>query len=161
MFARIWAWILSVLMFLFPFFFKPPVTPPTKLDVNASVEIVINAIKTGDIAAIEAFMCKNIKDNVPNLQTEIGNLIDLIEGEITSTSSTSVNDFYMTSGGKTIERAISNSYINTAVANYKLDIRWEIYNNFSLAERGIRRIGLYITVGDAYELLIDIRATDA
>jgi len=149
-------------MFLFPFFFKPPVQPPGKLDVNASVETVINAIKTRDISAIEAFMCKNIKDNVPNLQAEISKIIDAIEGEITSHSSEKSDFFYVSSGGKVIEQSISISDIYTSVGKYQLNIIWEFYNNFSIAERGIRQIALFIPPSgtEEYIELVRIRATE-
>jgi len=160
MFNRIWAGIMTVLMFLFPFFFKPDTNPPT-LDVNAAVASVIAAIQSRDIAAIESYMCKNIKDNVPNLREEIGKLIDAIEGTITSTSSDSEKTFYASSGGKKIEQAISWSEINTSAAeSYRVHITWEIYNNFSVEERGIRYIGLTKTTAGASDLLTNIMATE-
>ena len=128
--------------------------------MDASVKTVIAAFKTRDIDAIEAFMCKNIKDSVPNLKAEIGKMIDLVEGQITSTSSKSTNVFYASSGGKKIEQAISNSIINSSATTYYLDITWEHYNNFSFAERGIRWIALYSKPGNEYEVLAKISATN-
>ena len=130
------------------------------LDVDKSVETVIAAFKTRDIDAIEALMCKNIKDNTPNLRGEIGKLIDLIQGKITSTSSESTNDFSVSSGGKNIEQASSYSIINTAIAKYIINITWEYYNNFSLGQRGIRYIGVSLIANDDYEILGEIMATE-
>jgi len=96
LYNRVIAWIFSILVMVLPFMQK--YSPA--LDVDKSVASVIAAIKTKDISTIESFMCKNIKDNVPNLRTEIGNLIDLIEGTITSVSSKSSKDFYGSTGGK-------------------------------------------------------------
>ena len=156
MFSRIWAWILSLLMMIFPSLgnYQP------KLDVNQAVTSVIAAIQTRDIDTIEAFMCKNIKDNVQNLHEEIGKMIDAIEGSVTSVYSKNSEVFYVSIGGKTINQSISNSDITTSVTTYYLDITWETYNNFSLAERGIRWIGLYISTGDGYKELNKISATE-
>jgi len=156
LYNRVIAWIFSILVMVLPFMQK--YSPA--LDVDKSVASVIAAIKTKDISTIESFMCKNIKDNVPNLRTEIGNLIDLIEGTITSVSSKSSKDFYGSTGGKKIELAISNSILNTTVTTFYLDIRWEVYNNFAFEERGIRYIQLFIKPGSEYELLTEIRASD-
>lgn len=156
MFTRIFSCIFAFLVSIFPWLGKYE----PKLNVTASVEAVITAIKEQDIDTIEAFMCKNIKDNTADLREEIENLLDLIDGEITSHSLKVHNDFYMSTGGKSVERAYSNSIITTTITTYYLDIRWEIYNNYSLAERGIRWIGLYIKNGDVYELLTEIGATE-
>jgi len=154
--ARVLPWLFSLLLLIFPSWAK--YSPD--LDVDKSVASVIAAIKTRDIDTIEAFMCKNIKDNVPNLRTEIENLIDGIQGNITSVSSESSNDFLVSSGGKTIEQATSNSHINTSIAKYQLNIIWEFYNNFSLAERGIRHIELHLVTNDGYESIVWICATE-
>jgi len=154
--ARVLPWLFSLLLLIIPSLNK--YSPD--LDVDKSVASVIAAIKTRDIDTIEAFMCKNIKDNVPNLRTEIGNLIDLIEGNITSTSSESWNDFLVSSDGKTIEQATSNSIIRTSVETYYLDIIWEFYNNFSFPERGIRYIELFTKTGDGYASVAQIIAAE-
>jgi len=157
MFSRIWACILAFLVSIFPWLgnYEP------KLDVNAAVETVIAAIKTRDIDAIEAFMCKNIKDNVPDLREEIGKMIDAIEGSVTSVSSKNSEVFYVSVGGKTINQSISVSDIDTSVGKYQLNITWETYNNFSVEERGIRQIALFIPPSDTegYVELSRIRAT--
>lgn len=154
--ARVLPWLFSFLLMIFPSLNK--YSPD--LDVDKSVASVITAIKAHDINTIEAFMCKNIKNNVPNLCTEISNMVNLIQGTITSTSSESSKDFLVSSGGKTIEQAISNSIIHTSVKTYYLDIIWEYYNNFSFAERGIRYIELFTKNGDEYESVARIIATE-
>ena len=155
MFSRIFAWIFSLVLLVFPSLDK--YSPA--LNVNQSVKSVISAIKTRDIDAIEAFMCKNIKDNTEDLREEIGKLIDAIEGNITRTSSESSTDTRMSSGGKTIELAISVSNISTSSETYQLNIRWEVYNNYAFEERGIRYVELFAVTDNEYELLAEIRAT--
>jgi len=160
-FSRIWAWILSLLLLIFPSLETGNYAP--KLDVNKAVAEVMTAIQERDIDAIEAFMCKNIKDNVPNLSEEIEKLIDAIDGEITSISSTVEDGFYGSSGGKTIEQTDSFSHIDTATKKYHLLVTWEVYNNFSFAERGIRYIRLAIITDNEVEPLEQIariRATE-
>ncbi|MDR2687769.1 MAG: DUF5104 domain-containing protein [Oscillospiraceae bacterium] len=155
MFDRIWAWIFAFLLSIFPSLdrYSPP------LDVKQSVATVISAIKTRDIDTIEAFMCKNIKDSVPDLRGEIGKMIDTIQGEITSHSSKSYENFYSSKGA--IRQSVSVSEINTSTFKYLINITWEIYNNFSLEERGIRYIGLRLVTDDGYdETLPIIKATN-
>jgi len=155
--SRIWAWILTLLISIFPSLnrYSPP------LDVDKSVAAVISAFKTRDINAIEAFMCKNIKDNVLDLRGEIGKMIDAMQGEIISYSATSGGaGFNGSSGGRRIEQTMAASNITTSAGNYKLSMLWETYNNFSLAERGVREISLYLMLGDGYEILARFEATD-
>ena len=158
LYNRIIAWLFSLLLLVFPSLLK--YSPP--LDVNASVASVITAIKTRDINTIEAFMCKNIKDNVPNLHAEIERLIDAIEGTITSTSSESGDGFYGSSGGKKIDQKNSYSRINTSTTTYRLTIVWEVYNNFSIEERGIRAVDLFIPASDTEpeKVFAEISATN-
>jgi len=139
MFSRIWAFILSILISIFPGLGGN--TQP-KLDWEAAALVVLDAIKTRDIDAIEAFMCKNIKDNNPDLHDKIGAFIDAIEGEIVSLTKSPANGSgTYTSNGK-IEKKISAWDIETTEASYSLTIRWEISNNYSFEERGIRAFGL-------------------
>ena len=50
-----------------------PITPPIQpLDNAVVAATVINAIETNDIAALEALMCKNIKQNVSDLPMALG-----------------------------------------------------------------------------------------
>ena len=151
---KIFAWFFAILVAIIPWFerFSPP------LDVDKSTASVISAFKTRDIAAIEAFMCKNIKDNVPDLKKKIGKMVDAVDGKISNSTTKSYEDFYVSKGA--IHRSISNSIIKTSVKTYYLDIRWETYNNFSFEERGIRYIELFIKSGGEYKLLFEINATE-
>jgi len=160
-FERIYLFIFALLLSIFPSMdrYSPA------LDVNQAVADVMSAVQAHDIDAIEAFMCKNIKDNTEDLHGEIEKLIDAIEGEITNISSTSSNVFYVSSGGKTIYQDLSVSDVNTSTGKYQINITWEPYNNFSIEERGIRQIALFsvndkLEIDDRYEELIRIRATN-
>jgi len=136
-------------MMIFPWLgnYEPP------LDWEAAALVVLDAIKTRDVDAIEAYMCKNIKDNVPNLHDEIGKFIDAIQGEITSLTKSSANGSgtYSNRGGKTIEQKLSAWDIETTEGSYALSIKWEIYNNFSVEERGIRALGLMVETENGWE----------
>ena len=156
MFDRIWSWILTILIFFFPSLnrYSPA------LDWKAATNTVLTAIQNRDIDTIESFMCKNIKDNTSDLRGEIGRLIDLIDGTITSKSTEFYDDFSVASGGKTIMQATANSQIYTTAGEYGFDIIWEYYNNFSFAERGIREIRLSIPLETGwYDILVRIKAT--
>jgi len=157
MFSRISACIFAFFLSIFPFLdrYSPA------LDWKASTNTVMAAIQARDIDAIEAFMCKNIKDNVPDLRGEISNLLDAIEGTITSHSTEFFDDFSVASGGRTIMQGMSITKITTSAAKFQVNIIWEYYNNFSLAERGIRAIRLSIPgePGEWHEMLVEIEAT--
>jgi hypothetical protein len=157
MFSRIWSWILALLISIFPSLVR---YSPT-LDWEAAAAVVLTAIQERDIDAIEAFMCKNIKDNVPNLHMEIGIFIDSIQGKITKYTKSASNGsgFNGSSGGKTIEQKDSAWDMETTEGTYHMSITWEIYNNFAFEERGIRSIGLTAKTDNGYESLALIRAT--
>jgi len=148
LYNRIIAWLFSLVLMIFPSLerYSPP------LDWETAALVVLEAIETRDIDTIEAFMCKNIKDNYPNLHDDIGKFIDTIEGEIVSLSKSASNGSgsYSSSGGKTVEQKHSAWYIETAKNTYALVIHWEIYNNYEFEERGIRSMGLSVKVDYGY-----------
>ena len=156
MFNRIFAWLFSLLVCIIPWFknFSPA------LDWRAETAVVLSAIQKRDIETIESYMCKNIKDNVPNLRSEIGKLIDAIQGNIISCSelSASGSGWSTSSGGKTIEQTDSGTLIKTANREYVLLITWETYNNFNFEERGIRYISIRIRGEE--DMLAEISATE-
>ena len=79
MLERIIAFIMSILMTIFPFFGEK------KTISNEEVaEAVIYAVENKDASAMEAVMCKNIKDNYSNLTDEINTMLSYIEGDIES-----------------------------------------------------------------------------
>jgi len=154
--SRIVAWILSLLISIFPSLIR--YSPP--LDWEASALVVLDAIKTRNIDAIEAYMCKNIKDHVPNLKGEIGSFIDAIQGDITGFKKRASNGSGYSSSRGAIEQKDSAWDITTTVTTYYLVIVWEIYNNFAFEERGIRSIGITATLDDGQKIREGISATE-
>jgi len=113
-------------------------------DMNASISVVMDAVKTGDTAKIEALMCKNIKQNVPNLSAKISDLVDAIDGNIV--------EYRWERGSSFLERRNDGRQISqqsvfidfkTSDGDYLLVVNWEIVCNFAPEETGIRRIALY------------------
>lgn len=115
-------------------------------DSIKTANAVVDAIATRDIEAIKAMMCKNIKDNVPDLLGEIGKLFDAIdaigdEAEVTWEWSGGYSE--TRDGGRKIGQSGLDIYFKDSGRNYALFISWEIINNFSPDERGMRRISLF------------------
>jgi|GEM_PF-4304124 len=54
---------------------------------------IINAIQLKDVDALEALMCKNIKDNTEDLRGKIDELINAVEGEIISSEWKSMGSY--------------------------------------------------------------------
>ena len=155
MFDRIWACIFAFLLSIFPSLdrYSPA------LDWKAATNTVLTAVQAGDINTIEAFMCKNIKDNTPDLRGEIGKLINAIQGNITSTSTKFYDDYSAASGGSTVMRSRSVIQMVTPAGDYWLYIVWEYYNNYSFAARGIRDIYLGFGAPGEGEILVEIQVT--
>jgi len=119
---------------------------------------IISAFESRDIAALEALMCQNIKDNVEDLQEKIGEMMDAIEGEITESSWKIIGSYHeRRRDGRRITQSDLDIYLTTSSVDYKLLIVWETANNFAVEEVGIRAIVLLIPKGST---LADIRATE-
>ena len=158
MFSRIFAAIISFFMWLFPCL---QTTQP--LDNETIANSVINAVKTRDIAAIEALMCKNIKDNVPNLTNEIGNLLDAyaISGEDFEFSWKTSGGYFESNGkGKSIRQNYIDIHITNATCHYLLIIVLETHNSFASDEMGIRSISIGPKTTPASDEFYFIRATE-
>lgn len=106
---------------------------------------IINAIKEKDVDALEALMCRNIKENVINLPEEIRKLVDSIDGEIISSSWKNMGNYNEDRGnGKEILQVNLDIYLTTSTSTYYLGIMWETANSFAKEEAGIRGIGLMV-----------------
>ncbi len=142
MLERIIAFIMSILMTIFPFFGEK------KTVSNEEVaEAVIYAVENKDASAIEAVMCKNIKDNYPNLTDEINTMLSYIEGDIESITWTKKGSYTQTDGkGNSISQNSQNYNIFTTEGVYGLSVVVETYNSFSLEELGIRAIALHTEI---------------
>jgi len=122
---------------------------------------IVNAIEGGDIAALEAMMCRNIKQNAVNLPSKIGELIDAIDGEIVDFTWETYGGLDANHGsGKSLsQRHLDIHFKTTSVDNYTFLIIWEYSNSFQLEEKGIRAIVL-MQKTPPYTALADIRATN-
>jgi len=119
----------------------------------------MDAIETRNIDALEAMMCLNIKQNVTDLRSEIDALIDAIDGKVTEYDWKIEGGGY--SGSRSGKRIVQDNwgiYFKTPVKNYRLLVYWEVANNFSPGETGIRRIRLVSETDDV--LLNLISATE-
>lgn len=126
---------------------------------NVVAPKMVNAIETRDIAALEALMCLNIKQNVKNLPAKIGELIDSIDGDIIDTSWKDSGGSYEENreNGKTILQVGMEIFITTTTGTYVVGVWWEGINTFQPEETGIRNIALLNPDGNK---LIGIRATE-
>ena len=138
MLERIIAFIMSILMTIFPFFGEK------KTISNEEVaEAVIYAVENKDAFAMEAVMCKNIKDNFDNLTVEINKMLSYIEGDFESISWVTGGGYSESDGrGNSITQNHQDYEIITTEGGYGISIVVETYNSFSSDELGIRAIAL-------------------
>jgi len=155
MFSRILAAILAFFALLFPGLQK---TKP--LDNEVVANTVISALKTNDIVALEALMCLNIKQNVPDLPGEIRKLLDAIEGDKIEYSWKKMGGYSESNGkGKSISQNYLDVHIITSTEYYVLTMVLETYNSFEPREMGIRSIDLFIKSNPS-NVLYTIEATN-
>lgn len=138
MLERIIAFIMSILMTIFPFFGEK------KTVSNEEVaEAVIYAVENKDASAIEAVMCKNIKDNFDDLTGEINKMLSCIKGDIESITWETGGGYSESDGrGNSITQNHQDYEIITTEGVYGISIVVETYNSFSSDELGIRAIAL-------------------
>lgn len=166
MLERIIAFIMSIIMTIFPFFGEK------KTISNEEVaEAVIYAVENKDASAMEAVMCKNIKDNFDNLTEEINTMLSYIEGDIESITWKRLGAYSESDGrGNSITQNNQNYDIFTSKGVYGISIVVETQNSFSSDELGIRAISLYTLIKNTNpdssreyvygEPLYDISATE-
>lgn len=160
-FAKI---ISSVIAFLFMLFPNNGALQYSHLQItnhtNIAAPKIIVAVKARDIDALEAMMCLNIKQNVENLPEKIGEMLDLIKGDIIESSWESGGGSYdeRHKDGKAIIQSGIDIYLTTTEGNFYLGICWETANSFAMEEVGIRSIGLAQT--NPLKTLAILRATE-
>jgi len=159
MFAKIITGILALLLWLFPNWGNNQLQYLIRTNnTNIAAPKIISAIKEKDVAALEALMCKNIKDNEDDLQGKISALINAIDGEITSSSWRTQGSYQENAyGGKQIVQSGIDIFLTTPAGTYYFGIMWETANNFAVEEVGIRSIGL---IDPSDNIVIIIRATE-
>lgn len=139
MLERIIAFIMSILMTIFPFFEEKKIVSSEEV-----AEAVIYAVENKDASAMEAVMCKNIKDNYPNLTDEINTMLSYIEGDVESITWESFGSHYINDGYGKAMNQIDHSYqIITTKGVYGFTAVIETDNSFNPEELGIRSIGLH------------------
>ena len=138
MLERIIAFIMSILMTIFPFFGEK------KTISNEEVaEAVIYAVENKDASAMEAVMCQNIKDNFDDLTGEINTMLSYIEGDIESITWESFGGYYENDGKGNFAKQNDQSYeIFTTTGVYGIILTIETANSSAPEETGIRAIGL-------------------
>ena len=142
MLERIIAFIMSILMTIFPFFFFF-----LTISNEEVAEAVIYAVKNKDASAMEAVMCKNIKDNYPNLTDEINKMLSYIEGDIESITWKKFGGCYINDGYGKAMNQIDHAYdIITTKGVYGFTAVIETDNSFNPEELGIRSIGLHTLI---------------
>ena len=129
----------------------------TIFDYTTTENNITEAIKTRNVDALEAMMCKNIKQNVDDLPGEIGALIDTIDGEITACDWSPSDSYDAAKYGKQIKQTGWTVQIDTANATYFMAVVWEITNNFAPGEMGMRWIAVF---DKDRKMLAEIRATE-
>ena len=139
MLIRIFSFIMSIIMAIFPFFGEK-----NTVSNDEVAEAVIYAVENKDASAMEAVMCKNIKDNFDDLTGEINKMLSYIEGDIESISWKSFGGHYINDGnGKSIKQNSQNYTIITSKGAFSLSLTIETDNSFAPDELGIRTIALH------------------
>jgi hypothetical protein len=157
MFNKIILSLLAFLLWLFPMFGPSEFDREKKFyDQQTIADTVMAPIMTPDAEALEAMICKNIKDNTPDLSEQIARLLQLTEG-VTSYSAEGSDSYEGRRGSNRIFKQHVDIRFQISAVKYGLFIAWEI-NNFSPAEKGIRHVNL--TNMDTRELLIDFVSTE-
>lgn len=139
MLARIIAFIMSIIMSIFPFFGEKNTVSNEEV-----AEAVIYAVENKDASAMEAVMCKNIKDNFDDLTGEINKMFSCIEGDIENITWESGGGCYINDGnGKAIKQNDQSYVIVTTKCVYGFSVVIETDNSFAPDELGIRAIALH------------------
>jgi hypothetical protein len=115
--------------------------------------IIVEAVKNKDVATIRDLMCANIKKNIPNLDREIQNFYDLMEGNYVSERWR--EDYYLEGDNISLSREKGqinqsnfNFWITTTIDEYHIRVTWETVNNMKPEETKIRAINLFIMEPD-------------
>lgn len=156
MFAKIIAFFMSIIMAIFPFFGEKKTISNEEI-----AEAVIYAVENKDASALEAVMCKNIKDNFDDLTGEINTMLSLIEGDIESITWKKFGGYYESDGnGKSLKQNNQNYTIITTKGAFSLSLTVETDNSFAPDELGIRTIALHRLIknpdsNSSYEYISD------
>jgi len=123
---------------------------------------IVRIINTHDVPALEALMCGNIKQSVPDLRGKIGEFFDAIDSEINAFTLGSKGTYSADHGnGKSLRQKVIQINFETPSGFYAIVSTWETYNSFQPNEMGIRAITIgEIVPPSTATMLYDIRATN-
>lgn len=142
MLSRFISYIIAVIMMFFPFLGNRQAMNNEKV-----AEAVIASVESKDATAMEAVMCKNIKDNYEDLTGEINKMLSFIEGDVESIAWKRMGGYSESDGkGNSIAQNSQDYDIFTTEGVYGISLVIETHNNFSPEEMGIRTIGLYTLI---------------
>ena len=110
-------------------------------DKQTIADTVMTAIKEQDSKALEAMICKNIKDNDSDLSNQISALFGYAKGVTNYKVEGGGAEYSGNRGSNSILKRDVEINFTVSGVKYNLFIVWEI-NNFSPAEKGIRHVNL-------------------
>ena len=141
------SFIISVLAFLLTIFpscgmLLAPYQSLTFPGEKAITEEIMGAIEAGDIAVIEAMASQLLKKETKDLTSEIGKLIDAIDGKIIDYSRSGGGGRNESHLGTRISRTSWSLDLETATESYWLSISWVVVNNRAPDEVGLSSMSL-------------------
>ena len=141
MFTQIFVSILAFLLTIFPSWGALQYNYQlASFDRDKTADSIVSAMNKQDISALEAMICKNIKDNENDLPGKFGDMFDAVGGNISKYRLENAGDFKYSNNGKRISQVGWDTYFSTTAGNFRMHILWEIANDFAPEETGIRRI---------------------
>jgi len=155
--------ILTFLLMLFPNCTRLQVEYRTReLARDLTEANIVRIINAHDVAALEALMCGNIKQTVPNLRDKIGEFFEAFDSEISAFTLGSKGTYSANHGnGKSLRQVVIQINFETSSGGYAIVSTWETYNSFQPNEMGIRAVTIAETVPPStVTILYDIRATN-
>jgi len=142
MWRNIVLWFLSILLWF------APNSKSLRFDYDKTYynpqgisDTVLPVIKSQNAAALEAMLCKNIKDNFPGYHTTINEMLALTSGVTSYSLKVNSAEYDGSRGGKSISQKTCDLRYTKDGVEYSLGICWEV-NNFSPSEAGIRQIAI-------------------
>jgi len=103
---------------------------------------IMDAIGARDIAALEAMLSSTIRKKAQNLPSEIGELIDAIDGEVTEYGWHPAGGSDTSNFGTRISRTTWDIEIQTTTKSYELIVGWVVVNNRKPEEVGMSTLRL-------------------
>ena len=109
---------------------------------------VMNAIKTGDVTALDSMMSMRSKENLEDLPGNLNQIINSIDGEIVEYNSLGTSDYDKSDYGSQISRRSWKILFNTDTESYRLEVTWIVVNNRAPEEVGMSNMSLSDSEGN-------------